>query len=298
MNILHLKMMASVAASGSLQKSAQQLHRSQSAISMALKKLEQEAGFALFNRDGYRLQLTAHGQQFLRQAEEVLRQHERLDTLSSRLRTGAEPHLTLCFDHTCDARYWFDAITLVQSEFPATELRFEGESQLRALRRINQGEADLAICPWLPLFRQYGEFETLKVSPFQLVVVMHSQLAKENGGVPDNRQQLLGLPMLVPQVLEVGINVDAILKLPSQRRIQTSDVATQRDMLVAGLGWGAIPMHMAAPYLASGELVQIEIPGFVQRVNLEVHIIRSAIRSPGPAAEAIWQAFAEKTVDS
>ena len=57
-------------------------------------------------------------------------------------------------------------------------------------------------------------------------------------------------------------------------------------------------MHMAAPYLASGELVQIEIPGFVQRVNLEVHIIRSAIRSPGPAAEAIWQAFAEKTVDS
>ena len=55
---------------------------------------------------------------------------------------------------------------------------------------------------------------------------------------------------------------------------------------------------MAAPYLASGELVQIEIPGFVQRVNLEVHIIRSAIRSPGPAAEAIWQAFAEKTVDS
>lgn len=98
MNILHLEMMQTVAATGSLQQAAQQLFKTQSAISMALKKLEQEAGFALFDRSGYRLKLTAHGQQYLRQAEEVLRQHQRLQTLAGRLREGAEPHITLCYD--------------------------------------------------------------------------------------------------------------------------------------------------------------------------------------------------------
>lgn len=289
MNLLHLRMMQAVAATGSLQKAAQQLYKTQSAVSMALKKLEQEAGFALFDRGGYRLQLTEHGQQFLRQSEEVLRQHQRLQTLSERLREGAEPQITLCYDHTCDAGLWLDSLRRLQTDFPATEVRIDGESQLRSLRRVNDGDADLAICPWLPLFRQYGDFETVRIAPFELTVVMAKRLVDELGAVPQTRDQLLSLPMLVPKNLEVGISLDAILRLPSQRRIQANDVATQRELLLAGMGWGVIPRHMVRPHLAHGDLEEIRIPGFIQQVDLEIHLIRSNVRTLGPAAEAIWQ---------
>ncbi|AVJ55163.1 LysR family transcriptional regulator [Idiomarina sp. OT37-5b] len=289
MNILHLEMMQTVAATGSLQQAAQQLFKTQSAISMALKKLEQEAGFALFDRSGYRLKLTAHGQQYLRQAEEVLRQHQRLQTLAGRLREGAEPHITLCYDHTCDAGLWLQHIDTLQTDFPATEIRIEGESQLRSLRRVNEGEVDLAICPWLPLFRQYGDFETTPIAPFELIVVIADSLVKRIGTRPTTRQQLLNLTMLLPQNLDVGISVDAILRLPSKRRIQANDVTTQRELLLAGMGWGIIPKHMVRPYLDGGQLHEISIPGFVQQVNLEVHMIRSAARTLGPAAQSLWQ---------
>ncbi|WP_278360986.1 LysR family transcriptional regulator, partial [Idiomarina abyssalis] len=106
MNLSHLHMMITVARLGSLQKTAEQLGRTQSAVSMALKKLEENAGFALFNRDGYRLELTEQGHHFLRQAEEVVRQQQRLQSLANQLKHGAEPLLTLCYDHTCDSKLW------------------------------------------------------------------------------------------------------------------------------------------------------------------------------------------------
>ncbi|WP_278356698.1 LysR family transcriptional regulator, partial [Idiomarina abyssalis] len=226
MNLSHLHMMITVARLGSLQKTAEQLGRTQSAVSMALKKLEENAGFALFNRDGYRLELTEQGRHFLRQAEEVVRQQQRLQSLANQLKHGAEPLLTLCYDHTCDSKLWMPSIQHIQQQYPATELHVDGESQMRALKRIDNGTADLALCPWLPLFRQYGDFETLPVAPFELTVVMSAALMKEFGRMPQSRQDLLELPMLVPQNLEIGINLDSVLRLPSQQRIRVNEVNT------------------------------------------------------------------------
>ncbi|MFV1467629.1 MULTISPECIES: LysR family transcriptional regulator [Idiomarina] len=292
MNLSHLHMMITVARLGSLQKTAEQLGRTQSAVSMALKKLEENAGFALFNRDGYRLELTEQGHHFLRQAEEVVRQQQRLQSLANQLKHGAEPLLTLCYDHTCDSKLWMPSIQHIQQQYPATELHVDGESQMRALKRIDNGTADLALCPWLPLFRQYGDFETLPVAPFELTVVMSAALMKEFGRMPQSRQDLLELPMLVPQNLEIGINLDSVLRLPSQQRIRVNEVNTQFELLMAGFGWGIIPKHIASNALKEGKLVEVSIPGFVQQVRLEIHLVRSANRTLGPAANAIWQRFA------
>ncbi|KPD21344.1 LysR family transcriptional regulator [Idiomarina abyssalis] len=292
MNLSHLHMMITVARLGSLQKTAEQLGRTQSAVSMALKKLEENAGFALFNRDGYRLELTEQGHHFLRQAEEVVRQQQRLQSLANQLKHGAEPLLTLCYDHTCDSKLWMPSIQHIQQQYPATELHVDGESQMRALKRIDNGTADLALCPWLPLFRQYGDFETLPVAPFELTVVMSAALMKEFGRIPQSRQDLLELPMLVPQNLEIGINLDSVLRLPSQQRIRVNEVNTQFELLMAGFGWGIIPKHIASNALKEGKLVEVSIPGFVQQVRLEIHLVRSANRTLGPAANAIWERFA------
>jgi len=285
-------MMITVAQVGSLQKTAEQLNRTQSAVSMALKKLEENAGFALFNRDGYRLELTEQGRHFLRQAEEVVRQQQRLQSLATQLKHGAEPLLTLCYDHTCDSKLWVPSIQHIQQQYPATELHVDGESQLRALKRIDNGTADLALCPWLPLFRQYGDFETLPVAPFELTVVMSAELMNQFGRIPKSRQDLLELPMLVPQNLEIGINLDSVLRLPSQQRIRVNEVNTQFELLMAGFGWGIIPKHIANTALEQGKLVEITIPGFIQQVRLEIHLVRSANRTLGPAANAIWESFA------
>ncbi|HET8816866.1 MAG TPA: LysR family transcriptional regulator [Pseudidiomarina sp.] len=291
MKIQQLQMLDALADTGSLQGAADQLHRTQAAVSMALKKLEEQAGFPVFDRTGYRLVLTPRGEQFLRQAREVLRQQQRLQSLTQQLQTGAEPQLRVSYDHTCSPSLLFNAMRQVQECFPATELLLSGESQLKSLRAIREGEADLALCPWLPVFRQHGDFETRLVRPFELFVVMSPKLAERFGGLPTQRSALLDIPMLMPQDQDIGINMDRMMRMPGQQRIRVNDSIAQRELLLADMGWGIIPGDLVGDALARGDLLRIEIPGFINQVHLEIHLVRSAERIAGPAASLIWHAF-------
>ena len=51
---------------GGIQAGAKYLHRTHPSVVTALKNLEQELGFALFDRSGYRLSLTTEGKPFHR----------------------------------------------------------------------------------------------------------------------------------------------------------------------------------------------------------------------------------------
>ena len=289
MKLQQLQMLNALAETGSLQGAADRLHRTQAAVSMGLRKLEETAGFALFDRDGYRLALTNRGEQFLRQARELLRQQARLRSLTEQLRAGAESQLRISYDHTCSPRLLFSAMQAVQQQFTATELLVSGDSQLRSLRAVREGEADLALVPWLPIFRQHGDFETRRVQPFELIVAIAPGLAARYGGVPQQREQLLELPMLIPQDQDVGINLDRLLRKPGQQRIRVNDSVAQRELLLAELGWGIIPVGLVQDALAQQRLVAVEIPDFMNHVHLEIHLVRSAERIAGPANQLVWQ---------
>lgn len=291
MKLQQLEMLHALAETGTLQAAAERLHRSQAAVSMGLKTLEQDVGFSLFDRTGYRLTLTERGQQFLRQARELLVQKNRLASLTQQLREGAEPSLRVAYDHTCSPRDLFAAIAQVQKTYPATELIMTGESQLRSLRRISAAEADIALCPWMPLFHQHGDFETKFIRDFELILAMAPTLVERFGRIPQRRAELLDLPMLMPQDQELGINLDALIKVPGQQRIRVNDSITQRELLLAGMGWGIIPVELVRGALHSGQLVKVDIPGFLNNVSLEVHLVRASDRLTGPAAQLIWDAF-------
>src|SRR5690606_14165511 len=153
----------------------------------------------------------------------VVKQQQRLQSLTQQLQTGAEAQLTIGYDYTCDPAMLVEPIRLLQQQFPATELLLHGDSQLRVLRYVREGKADLVISPWLPIFRQQGDFETKAIAPFTLTIVMATQLANRRGGLPTTRNQLLELPMLLPQNQDTGINLDAIMRMPTQQRIRVSD---------------------------------------------------------------------------
>ena len=88
---------ATLARLGSFTRAAQELFLTQSAISHAIKALEEQAGCRLFERAGRRVTLTQSGEQFLRHVDKILTEMKSarrgLDELSrwghGRLRVGA-----------------------------------------------------------------------------------------------------------------------------------------------------------------------------------------------------------------
>ncbi|OIN14042.1 LysR family transcriptional regulator [Oceanisphaera psychrotolerans] len=67
-----LRQFAAVAREGSITRAAERLHLAQPAVTMTIKKLEQQLGIRLFDRRQGRMQLTAEGERLHQHAEQIL----------------------------------------------------------------------------------------------------------------------------------------------------------------------------------------------------------------------------------
>src|SRR5579884_2149526 len=76
MEMHQLRYMVAVARTGNFSRAAEQCHVSQPSLSQQIRKLEEELGERLFDRMKRRVQLTAHGESFLRRAVRVLEEVE------------------------------------------------------------------------------------------------------------------------------------------------------------------------------------------------------------------------------
>ena len=79
LEVRHLRLVAAVAAVGSLTRAGDQLHLTQSALSHQLRDIESRLGAALFLRVGRRLVLTPAGQRLLASATDVLERLEQTE---------------------------------------------------------------------------------------------------------------------------------------------------------------------------------------------------------------------------
>lgn len=70
-----LRSFVAVAETGSFTQAADRIHRTQSAISMQIKKLEDQLGVSLFNRTSRQVFLTPKGELLLSKAKEILKLH-------------------------------------------------------------------------------------------------------------------------------------------------------------------------------------------------------------------------------
>ena len=72
MKLNQLQILDAIVQSASLSGAALKLHKTQPALTLAIKNLEAKIGFELLDRSKYRLQLTEKGRVFHREAQQLL----------------------------------------------------------------------------------------------------------------------------------------------------------------------------------------------------------------------------------
>ena len=126
-------------------KAAEQLHIAQPAVSMAIKKLEEELDLVLFNRQEKQISLTAEGEIFLAHAQRILEGMKAAETEMAELhglekgevRVGIPPMLSA---------YFFPAIIRdFVRRFPRLHLSVLGEGAWRIQQMIGDGELDMGV---------------------------------------------------------------------------------------------------------------------------------------------------------
>ncbi|EIK52304.1 LysR family transcriptional regulator [Stutzerimonas stutzeri TS44] len=149
-----LKCFVAVVDAGSLSAAAPQVHRSQSAISMQLKKLEAALDCQLLLRGPRQHQLTPQGQLLLGYARRMLDVHNQAQAafhgaeLSGRIRLGVPDDYA--------ARYLTPVLRRFAPQHGAVEIELICEQSTALIPRVERGDLDLA-----PVSRDHPRHGTL-----------------------------------------------------------------------------------------------------------------------------------------
>lgn len=143
LDLVLLRSFVAVVDCGSIQLAADRVARSQSAVSMQLKRLEDEIGRPLFHREGRSLRLNPAGDELLLHARRLLRlSNEALASLR-----GSEGTGVVRVGIPEDYATWLLAPTLARfgQEFPLAEVELTFEKSPALWRLIDAGKLDLAL---------------------------------------------------------------------------------------------------------------------------------------------------------
>lgn len=291
MTLDQLRALSRIVEYGSLKLAAESLHKTQPALSMAIKKLEEEYGFKILNRDSYRLSLTEEGRSFYRKAQELLLNSDQLSSLGQHLGAGNEPLIRFALDQACPYEHILAVLKQCQQQYPMTEFKIYEKSRFGALEMLQNGQADLVISPWWPMLYAAGDFDTLLIGRFDVLLVAAPEL------FPDGVRHSKELKSQVHLTLETSslrFDSDSLMLDKGVRKWKAQDGFTVKQLLLAGLGWGYVPEHLVTKELEQGELVRLTPQDIEYSVSGEVRLIRNLEVSLGPVANMIWRSFSDQ----
>lgn len=188
-----LKTFIAVSQYGTFSGAGARIGLTQSAVSAQMQRLEEELGFALFDRTGRSATLNDAGRETLALAEEMMTLYARLSERgavaaeSGMLRVGAIASAQVSF--------LVDALARFRDDRPGWRIRVVPGVSLGLLGQVDSGELDLAVII-KPPFALPSELEwrTLVTEPFVLLVP--KALARGKGEARSWRELLRGEPFI------------------------------------------------------------------------------------------------------
>jgi DNA-binding transcriptional LysR family regulator len=277
--------LAAVIDRGGFAQAAQALHRSQSAISYVVARLQESVDVPLLGMQGRKAVLTAHGETLLRRARPLLQELSTLEDLAGSLRRGWESQLNLVVDVAYPRERLLRIVSELGAACPHTQLQLADAVLSGAEEAISTRSADVVVTSRVPA-GYLGDF--LLDVPFRAVA--H----------PDHALLKLQRPLAAADLTrhtQVVVR-DSGLSHPrdegwlgAERRFTVSSMEASLAMVTAGLAFAWLPEHLVAPAIAAGTARTLPLEtGATRNVSLYLVLVQGAVA--GPAAREAVQSFA------
>jgi DNA-binding transcriptional LysR family regulator len=250
-----IRAFVAVARRGNFTQGAKDVFLTQSAVSHAIKSLEQELGCHLFQRVGRSAVLTHAGERLLAHCEEILHKmhNARLDL--SQLPDLGRPGLRIGAPMTVCQHILPPVLRKVQQEYPQCGLRVETGDNPQLLAQLLSGKIDVAVMvdperrPDLvfePLFGDELRFVMLPTHPWAgATEITDASIAEATLILPNKATRTHQLVAAYFRTARVAID----------RCIELGSVESIKELVKNGLGVGVVAEWPIRTELARGELV-------------------------------------------
>lgn len=254
----HLRTFVAAADKGSFSAAGRAIGRAQSVVSQSIANLEAQLGVALFERVGRYPRLTAHGESLLADARRVVLDADVLRAKARSFSAGLEPELSIVVDVMFPQRCLTDALSSFKQHFPATPLRLHVEALGRVAELVLDGHCSLGITGTLPFLPPGLAAERLFSEEMVTVAAPGSPLAGERGPIAfrdllEETQLVLTDRSALTDGVDFGVQGKNIWRV--------ADLGAKHAFLLAGLGWGHMPLWAIDEDLKAGRLVRIVLEG-------------------------------------
>lgn len=250
-----LRVLVTIADTGSFSATGRRLGRVQSAISQTIATLEQVQGVTLFDRGGHRPALTETGRVLVGQARLVLASAARFEAVASGTREGLEPELVIAIDPLVPSAPLIASLAALSRKFPHLPVSFSTEGLGGSLRRLRSGSAAIGICLLLPSVPDDIAAHPLLRARMHPVVAPGHPLAALGRSVTQADLEPHVQLVLSDPVDAGGDNYG----LSSARLWRFVDLGRRLDFLLGGFGWCRMPGHLVDGLIAAGSLVALHI---------------------------------------
>ncbi|MBX9804297.1 MAG: LysR family transcriptional regulator [Alphaproteobacteria bacterium] len=253
-----LRVLDAIERNDSFAGAAEELHRVPSAVTYAIKQLESDLGVKLFDRSGYRAQLTKAGQDLLDGGRSLLEQAQILEK-KIKVSAGLAPqNVRIAYDGALGFDGVKSVLNTLFETFPDISVDLSAEILNGSRDALLSGSADLVIGCFaeLPTETIY-HYESLGLIPFVFAVAPHHPLADANE--PLTHQVIAAHRIIIIPDTSKILPKAASGYAPDRAYLTVPSMESKIRAQAAGLGVGFIPLALAKPYLASGQLIEKEV---------------------------------------
>ena len=281
-----LEMMDAIARTGSFAAAARELGKVPSALTYNVRQLEEALDALLFDRRSRQAQLTAAGEELLREGRRLLQQMDVVANRVQRVATGWETQLTVAVDTIVAPAAIYDLIEAFYAmrlpvaagasavsasasadgsvaadaplggdlRSPPTRLRLRSEVLAGTWEALLTGQADLAI-GLIPRDNPGDDIQTAVLGSMEmlLVVAPHHPLARESTPVCADtlaRHRVVAIADSATRMERETFGVrlgQEVLTVPS--------LAAKLEAQIRGLGCGRLPEPLVRRHVEAGRLV-------------------------------------------
>lgn len=248
---------------GGFGAAAEQLNRSQSTISYAIARLQEQLGVKLFEQRGRKAHLTEMGRVLLAEAEPHLAGFRQLELRARSVASGGQSEVRLSVDSIFPNDRLFAALREFGLRYPYVHQKVRQSTFLSADAEFSAHDAHLCIVGLVS-----REYFVKPILDIMMLAVAHKghplQLLKREVSRIDMIQHTL--------VVIEGTGSGKTRRQPggaAQRLLPVSSIEAAIDAVRSGLCFGWLPQYRIGHQLDTGELLPLRMPAGQTR---EVHL--------------------------
>jgi DNA-binding transcriptional LysR family regulator len=271
---------------GGYAQAAEVMHKTQSAVSYAVQKMESVLGVKVFKVKGRKAVLTPTGELLYRRARYLLDEAGNLEQAAKKLSAGWEAELRIVVEVIFPTFVLLRSLDLLGGESPHTRIEVVESVISGASEALMQAQTDLAITAVIP-----QGFIGDSLMQVRFIPVAHPDHPLHRLGRKLTVQDLRTYRHLV--VRETGARRDTRPSVESTQRWTVSNMATSIEAARSGYGYAWLPEEKLRDQIGAGTLKQLPLREGGERFA-QLYLVFADRDHAGPATLRLAQIIREQ----